>query len=97
MAVSSLKGFFLSFSLAKTLSFNQFYFHVVTLLLALITLSLANPIIRPKAECSECQDGLPDVPVDFTVTPSPSDDCADGIIDVSRPLPPVTPAPPPPC
>lgn len=66
--------------------------------MALITLSFANTIVRPKADCEECKDGVPYVPpVDVTVTPSPADDCAEGIIDVSGPVPIVTPAPPPPC
>lgn len=77
--------------------FNRFYFPVVTLLLALITLSLANPVVRPNNDCEECKGGVPYVPIDYTVTPPPADDCAEGIIDVSVPLPPGTPAPPPPC
>lgn len=62
-------------------------------------MSFARTIIQPSnVECSECQPGVPYVPVDVIVTPPPeTDDCADGIIDVSRPLPPITPAPPPPC
>lgn len=73
------------------------YFNLVTLLLTIIGLTLANTIIRPNTECSECKNGEIYVPVEVTVTPSPPDDCAEGIIDVSVPLPPGTPAPPPPC
>lgn len=72
----------------------------MTILLAIITLSLANTIRnnQPYADCEECKLGLPYVPVDIVVTPPPStDDCADGEEYVSRPAPPVTPAPPPPC
>lgn len=69
----------------------------MTLLLTIIALSFAN-VIRPQNECAECVYGVPHVPVDVIVTPPPVDiECAEGIIDVSRPLPPVTPAPPPPC
>ncbi len=70
----------------------------MTLLFALITLALANPTnVRPNADCEECKDGVPYVPVEVTVTPSPPDYCAEGSVDESRPPPPVTPAPPPPC
>lgn len=82
----------------KAVRFDLFRFLAVTLLLALITLSFANTIVRPNAECTECKNGVPDVPVDIIVTPPPtSDDCAEGRIDVGAPLPPITPAPPPPC
>lgn len=77
------------------------FFYLVTLLLALITLSFARTIIIEPSnsvlECEECKTGVPYVPVDVIVTPAPDDDCVSGNLDVSVPLPPITPAPPPPC
>lgn len=76
-------------------------FHLVTLLLAVITVSFARTVIQPNnniLECEECKLGVPYVPVEVIVTPPPeNDDCVEGKLDVSAELPPITPAPPPPC
>ncbi|KAJ6641015.1 hypothetical protein Bhyg_05948 [Pseudolycoriella hygida] len=69
-----------------------------TLLLGFIAVVVGKPSIRANQECSECKDGVPvGPPVDVIVTPPPADDCAEGIVYVPAPLPPITPAPPPPC
>lgn len=61
-------------------------------------MTIARTLIRNEEECGDCIPGVPDVPPDeVIVTPPPTDDCADGDLDVTVTLDPEHTTPAPPC
>lgn len=55
-------------------------------------------IARPRVEdCGECVPGIPDVPEDVPITPTPEDECETGSEDISTTIDPDIITPPPDC